>query len=160
LEENERNESNGLDRRTFLRRAALTGAAAAWAAPVIQTVAARPAWAAGTPVDCKHSIGAWFTGGVQQAPDDAADGGCMQACKNATGSVSLVNDNSDPCAQVCDAACPNVPNSDDRTCLDGSFCESDNFTVENFGGGDRKVCYTGGFIGGDVTTDPFCKQNF
>ncbi|MGH2573176.1 MAG: twin-arginine translocation signal domain-containing protein [Actinomycetota bacterium] len=39
-------ESTGLERRTFLRKAALTGLAAAWAAPIVQTVAP-PAFATG-----------------------------------------------------------------------------------------------------------------
>lgn len=50
-------ERKSVDRREFLRKAAITGAAAAWAAPVIQTVAATPAFAqtAGTPAVCDHS---------------------------------------------------------------------------------------------------------
>lgn len=148
-------EPKGMDRRSFLRKAALTGAAAAWTAPVIQTVTARPAFAqTGSPAECRHSIGPWFTNGVQQNVGQEQDGGCMQACKHAT--VLDVNENSDPCAQVCDAACPNVPQSDDRVCCDGSFCESTNWTVENLGMGRRKVCYVGG-----ATCSPIvCADNF
>jgi len=74
-------EQSGFNRRQFLRRAAVTTATAAWAAPVIQTIAARPAYA-GTPVVCDHSgcIGACATSG-----DTATCGGppgqvCMAAC--------------------------------------------------------------------------------
>jgi anaerobic selenocysteine-containing dehydrogenase len=38
-------EEQGLPRRDFLKRAAITGVGAAWAAPVIQTVAATKAFA-------------------------------------------------------------------------------------------------------------------
>jgi hypothetical protein len=65
-----------LKRRDFLRRAAVTGAAAAWAAPVIQTVAATPAFAQtqGSPPGdggCFHSTG--------------TNGGCMPACADLAG---------------------------------------------------------------------------
>ena len=51
-----------LNRRAFLRRAALTGVATAWVAPVVQSIAATPAFAqtvGQTPVpeDCFHSSG-------------------------------------------------------------------------------------------------------
>jgi hypothetical protein len=153
-------ERRGIDRRTFLRRAAVTGAAAAWAAPVIQTIAARPAFATnGTPAECRHSVGPWFTGGVQQNVGAEDDGGCMQACKNATGCdqlVAAVDPPSDPCQQVCDAACPNVSGSDDRICCDGSFCESNSWCVTDFGQGQREACYTGNATCSPVT----CARNF
>jgi len=64
---------SGLDRREFLRRAAVTTAAAAWAAPVIQTVSASPAFATtnGTPQPdgCFHSISA------------GKPNGCVNTCK-------------------------------------------------------------------------------
>lgn len=45
----------GIDRRAFLRRAAATGAAVAWAAPVIKTLAGTPALAqTGTPKDFSY----------------------------------------------------------------------------------------------------------
>ena len=66
---------SGLDRREFLRRAAVTTAAAAWAAPVIQTVSASPAFATtnGTPQpdNCFHSINV----------DEGKLNGCMETCK-------------------------------------------------------------------------------
>jgi hypothetical protein len=50
------NENSGLNRREFLRKAAITGAVA-WAIPVVQSVAATPAYAfhQGTPHPCPHS---------------------------------------------------------------------------------------------------------
>ena len=150
-------EGKGFDRRTFLRRAALTGAAAAWAAPVIQTVAARPAFAqTGSPSECRHSVGPWYTNGQQRS----AVGGCMQACKHAAlGDLpsGTLTGSSDPCQQVCGAACPNGSQSDDRVCCDGSFCESTNWVLENGpSGGRRRVCYVGG-----ATCSPLvCAQNY
>jgi hypothetical protein len=149
-------DTKGMDRRAFLRKAALTGGAAAWAAPVIQTVAARPAFAqTGSPSECRHSIGPWFTNGTQQE----ATGGCKQACKAATlGAGTLnVSASSDPCMQVCDQACPNSPQSDDRICCDGSFCESTNWVRENGPqGSDHRVCYVG-----NATCSPVvCAQNY
>lgn len=50
--------SGGFDRRTLLKRGAVVGGAAVWAAPVVQSLAT-PAWAAGSPLDdCGR-----FTGG-------------------------------------------------------------------------------------------------
>jgi hypothetical protein len=89
---------NGLDRREFLRRAAVTTAAAAWAAPVIQTVSASPAFATtnGTPQPdgCFHSI---------SLPDKP--NGCMDTCKaqdNICGPPDGV------CEDICGPAC-NLP---------------------------------------------------
>ena len=42
-------ERDGFDRRQFLRRAAVAGAAAAWAAPVVKTVVGTPAFASNVP---------------------------------------------------------------------------------------------------------------
>jgi hypothetical protein len=68
-------DKSGLDRREFLRRAAVTTAAAAWAAPVIQTVSASPAFAQtnGTPQpdNCFHSI----------SRDEGKLNGCQNTCK-------------------------------------------------------------------------------
>jgi hypothetical protein len=49
-------DKSGMDRREFLRKAAITGAVA-WAVPVVQTVAATPAYASHspTPTICEHS---------------------------------------------------------------------------------------------------------
>jgi hypothetical protein len=67
-------ESNGIERREFLRKAALTGAIAAWATPVVQSIAATPAFATtvGTPrAACFHSN--------EADPSQS----CMAACTSA-----------------------------------------------------------------------------
>jgi hypothetical protein len=70
-------ETNGLNRREFLRKAAITGAVA-WAVPVIQSVSASPAFAqTGSPTCCGHSI----------TPPSGC-GNCMDACKTACGNAS------------------------------------------------------------------------
>jgi hypothetical protein len=52
-------ERDGFDRRQFLRRAAVAGAAAAWAAPVVKTVVGTPAFAknvTGSPKDLSYVV--------------------------------------------------------------------------------------------------------
>ena len=55
---------------------------------------------------CHHSEGPWYQGGAEQDPI----GGCMQACKNASGCELQVEmlDVADPCQQICNLACPIV----------------------------------------------------
>jgi hypothetical protein len=74
-------EKKGMDRRQFLRRAAVTTAAAAWAAPVIQTVTASPAFA-GTPEVCDHSacIGACAASGNANTCGGPPGTLCATAC--------------------------------------------------------------------------------
>jgi hypothetical protein len=82
-------EKKALDRRDFLRKAAITGAAAAWAAPVISTVAASPAFAqtAGTPGPCDHSA-------------------CVAACN--TNSTCRGQDSPDGSGNLCEFRCRNL----------------------------------------------------
>ena len=90
---------SGLDRREFLRRAAVTTAAAAWAAPVIQTVSASPAFATtnGTPPPegCFHSINA----------DEGKLSGCMETC---TARHDICRAPDGVCKDICGPAC-NLP---------------------------------------------------
>ena len=101
-------ESGGLNRRQFLRRAAVTTATAAWAAPVIQTIAARPAYA-GTPVVCDHSgcIGACGTSGNAQTCGGPPGTVCAAACESTFGCGNGGEICSDPaaCAPEGWAAC-------------------------------------------------------
>jgi hypothetical protein len=139
----------GMDRRTFLRRAAITGAAAAWATPIVQTVTARPAFAAnGTPVECSHSSSPYFKDGELVCDT----GGCMQACKSAAGcqddcgsAAGATNENSDACQQVCDVACPEGSSNPlgSRVCCDGSFCDVSSWTLTGCGGPGDTACYVG-----------------
>lgn len=101
-----------LERREFLRKAALTGAAAAWAAPVVQTVAATPAFAQSgtTAAPCHHSIGGVTGEGCMGAcKEGAGGGGCGSACNNACNNLCPVqqgagNDRLCNCVQACDPA--------------------------------------------------------
>jgi hypothetical protein len=96
-------EKSGLNRREFLRKAAVTGAVA-WAIPVIQTVAASPA-SAGTPF-CGHSecIAACIAGRCS-----GLTGGDRVACN-------------DFCQGQCDQLCP-MGQSTDRECTNPNVCD-------------------------------------
>jgi len=100
----------GMERREFLRKAAITGATAAWAAPLIQTVAATPAFAqtAGTPQPgaCHHSIGG------------STGEGCMGACQGSgTGCGQQ-------CNTQCNTLCPVQPGAgNDRQCTSTAACD-------------------------------------
>jgi hypothetical protein len=122
-----------IDRRTFLRRAALTGAATAWVAPVVQSIAATPAFAqtvGGTPVpeDCFHSNGG------------RTGTGCMGAC-TAAGCTGEACDGTDPdpCNPnyggegPCQYLCPSGQGGGNPCCNPG-LCDPRNFqclTVRN-----------------------------
>jgi hypothetical protein len=99
------NERNDLNRREFLRKAAITGAVA-WAVPVIQSVSATPAFAqTGSPTCCGHS----------ETPSGGC-GNCMDACKTACGTAAGCSSLCDP-NSVCtfpDNTCP--PNRCVATC--------------------------------------------
>jgi hypothetical protein len=130
--------SKELDRRAFLRRAGMTGLAAAWVAPVVQSIAATPAYAqtvGGTPVpeDCFHSVGG------------QTGEGCMGAC-TAAGCSGEACDGTDPdpCNPhyggegPCQYLCPSGQGGDNPCCNPG-LCDPANFeclTVPN--------CETGG----------------
>jgi hypothetical protein len=107
------NERNELNRREFLRKAAITGAVA-WAIPVVQSVAASPAYAqtACTPNACQHSLGG------------DSGGGCMSACQSS--GQGCGNACNDFCRPACD--CP------------GNFCPCDSFCVP---GNWTNCAYTG-----------------
>jgi hypothetical protein len=124
MADDRRDEIDGkeLGRRAFLRRAAATGLAAAWVAPVVQSIAATPAYAqtiAGTPVpqDCFHSFG----------------GGCMAACE-ASGCPGEACDgvDPDPCNPYyagdgpCQYFCPSGQGGNNPCCNPG-LCDPRNF---------------------------------
>jgi TAT (twin-arginine translocation) pathway signal sequence len=91
MDDKERRE---LNRRDFIRRAAVTGAAATFAAPVIQTVAATPAFATtqGSPAPggCWHS----------RSPDKP--NGCMETCKARD---KICGPPDGVCEDICGPAC-------------------------------------------------------
>jgi hypothetical protein len=134
-------EKGSLKRREFLRRAAITGAAAAWAAPVIQTVAAGPAYAGSTPADCFHSL----------------NGGCMAAC-NACSTGTAVEENVDcsnpgsACAQLCCCYC-HPGQGGDNPCCNPELCDPSQFECvkSNDGSGQIVSVTYGGAVAGCET---------
>lgn len=97
------NERNELNRREFLRKAAITGAVA-WAIPVVQSVAATPAYAnhTGTPQDCQHSIGGDSGEGCMGACQASSPGGCGPLCQQECGPACDCPGNFCPCDEICD----------------------------------------------------------
>jgi hypothetical protein len=81
-------ERKDLNRREFLRKAAITGAVA-WAVPIIQSVSASPAYAQTQGTVCSHSIGA---------------NSCMAACQS-RGQAACGKDCGGGCAAICNANC-------------------------------------------------------
>jgi hypothetical protein len=81
----------GMDRREFIRKAAITGAVA-WAVPAIQTVAATPA-SAQTYIECAHSP----TGPGTECPQE---GNCKDACA-ARAQAECGKDCGSGCESVC-----------------------------------------------------------
>lgn len=117
----------GIQRRDFLRKAAATGVAAAWAAPLVNTVAATPAFAqagVGTPSQggCFHSIG--------------DNGGCMTACGGKCGGNQCGGQNP---AGPCTTYCPPGSGGNNQCCNPG-LCDQNNFTCSTSGG---VATYTG-----------------
>jgi hypothetical protein len=82
-------ERNELNRREFLRKAAVTGAVA-WAVPIVQTVAATPANSAAAGTVCKLSGGHL---------------NCRDACQS-RGQAACQQDCSAGCNTICNPACP------------------------------------------------------
>jgi hypothetical protein len=153
VDEETRETGEGMNRRDFLRRAAVTGAAAAWAAPVVQTIAANPAWAQsnGTPF-CGHSCGA-----VSNGPANC-DGGCMAACTFACGDTdpdcTCNSTSSDAlggpgaaCGQICGAGVGEgncAPGQGgNNPCCNSGFCNANNFDCVRDGGQVTSLEYTG-----------------
>lgn len=130
-----------LSRREFLRRAALTGAAAAWTAPLVQTIAAAPGFAqsAGSPAPCFHSVGG------------ADGGGCMSAC-TASGCTGDSCDGVDPDPLnplgqgPCQFYCPSGQGGDNPCCNPG-LCDPRNFVCHATGTALEFAEYVGPLVG-------------
>jgi hypothetical protein len=109
-------EGNGIERREFLRKAALTGAIAAWATPVVQTIAATPAFAQ--------------TAGSQRAACFHSNTDASQSCMDACTSTGCSGDQCDgfgggghihgPCSVHCAIRPGNV-------CCNSGLCDPSNF---------------------------------
>ena len=87
-------EKNGLNRREFLRKAAITGTIA-WAIPVVQSVAATPAYAQQLSPGCPQSDDPAGSGG-------SCTGTCHAVCQANT---SPPTDCGTSCASVCQGVC-------------------------------------------------------
>lgn len=128
----EETEPKGLQRREFLRRAAIAGAAA-WAVPVVRTIAATPAFAAtqGTPQKaCFHS---------NNDPSQS----CMDACTSfpCTGKQcdGFGNDKvPGPCGELCHIGPGN-------SCCNAGLCNPANFTCPS--NADDPAIYSGPLTG-------------
>jgi hypothetical protein len=100
-------DKSGMDRREFLRKAAITGAVA-WAVPAIQTVAASPAYASHspTPTVCEHSpiVGREE---CETNPCHCLGEDCMSTCKCVClNTASCAKENAGKCQQtVCGVVC-------------------------------------------------------
>jgi hypothetical protein len=108
----DKDQDKGMNRREFIRKAAITGAVA-WAVPAIQTVAATPAYAQtnGTPAVCPHSP----PGGEEGLPGETCMSTCKGACGTSTGCAAICNS---VCARgVC---CANACNPGAWSCVGGS----------------------------------------
>lgn len=101
----DKDQDKGMNRREFIRKAAITGAVA-WAVPAIQTVAATPAYAdhspaSPTPTVCEHSP---HSNESEVNPCLGSGDDCMSTCKckciQQTG-----QDQGGECAAVCNPNC-------------------------------------------------------
>jgi hypothetical protein len=105
----EERKDGGLDRRDFLRKAAIGGAAAVWAAPVINTIAATPAFAQ--------------TQGSREV-QNCYRGGCVSACMDCDGC-------STPCrSEQCDGAgspCATYCSGPGGVCCNSQLCDPSKF---------------------------------
>lgn len=113
MENDEMNEKKGMDRREFLRKAAITGAVV-WAVPVVKSIAATPAYAQnqGTPA-CPHS------------DPDTAGGSCMGSCK-AAARAQCGKDCGGGCASICNPNCARgqcPPQFCNPSCYNVTSCE-------------------------------------
>lgn len=142
-------ERKALDRREFLRRAAMTGATAMWAAPMIQTIAATPGFAqsTGSPAPCFKSL------------PNAAGWSCMTACTTAVQATGCqapgeVCDGVDPepnnplygLQGPCQFFCPSGQGGDNPCCNPG-LCDPRNFVCRQGGTSTEYAEYTGPTVG-------------
>lgn len=149
----------GMDRRDFLKRAGLAGAATVWAAPVVQTMAAGPAFATnGTPAECLHSIGPV----VGLEGTDCENEGCMGACMTACGRGCAAAQVGAGCQQACDQLCPNIQGdwpdgSPNRSCCNVGVCVFANWScTPGTRAPDDVPCYNGPTAGGLFTCPIGC----
>jgi hypothetical protein len=103
----ENSEKPGIDRRSFIKRAAATGGITVFAAPAIQTVvatAARAADGASPAVTCVHSL------------VDATHEGCKPTCTSVGSGLGA------QCEAICGQGCP-VGQGDENPCSSDDYCD-------------------------------------
>lgn len=132
---------DGLSRREVLKRAAIVGGVA-WAAPVVQSLAATPAFAQGSPAPCFKSTG---------PPEIGENGGCMAACQESGCGGNSCNgldaDPDNPQGQgPCQCYCPSGQGASNPCCNTG-LCDPSNFTCHNQGTATEWAEYTGSLAG-------------
>ena len=121
MENTEHTEGQGVNRRSFIKRAAATGGVVVFAAPAIQTVVAGAArastGASGPPPqgNCCHSD-----------PTDTNAFGCKPACTQAGSALG------GPCSDICNAACP-VGQGDCNPCSSDDYCDPNCYTSSGHG---------------------------
>lgn len=153
--ENTDENQQGLERRKFLKRAAITGAMV-WSVPIVSTLNASPAFAqAGTPPPNTTGTTAppTFCGHSVSVPDT---GGCMGACTDPSTGC-----NGNQCdgfgtqdASPCDIGCPQA--GGDNPCCNPGLCDASNFHCEP---GDVDASYCGPTVGCENVDPPFVTAN-
>lgn len=111
-------DKNRIDRRQFLRRAAVAGAAAAWTAPVVKTIVGTPA----------------FAQGVSGSPKDLSYVVVFYTCTDSPGVCAIKWDLDTGGTEVGDFAMPLCGDRSGGVCGDPSH-----FTISS-GGGSATVC--------------------
>jgi len=126
-------EGHGIERREFLRKAAITGAIAAWATPVVQSIAATPAFAS--------TVGSQRTACFHSNTDPNQS--CMDACTstgctgNQCDGFGCGPDGCGPCATYCGL-------SPGNQCCNSGLCNPNNFHCNP---GDTHATYSGPLSG-------------
>ena len=129
---------SGIRRREFLKRAALTGAAAAWTVPIVQTIGASPAFATtGSPCGPHNCF-----------YDEGCNRGCMGACGKKCGSKQCGN-KAGPCFVYCKRWCQ-IHGFKGSPCCNPGLCDPRHFTCASTGKGKNRTgtaTYTGSLVG-------------
>jgi hypothetical protein len=119
-------EPQDMHRRDFLRKAAVTGVITAWATPVIQSIAATPAFAG--------TVGTQTGGGCFHSNPDAAQS-CMDACTSNSNTPCEGNQCDGFGGAVHGPCSTNCGISPGNQCCNAGLCNPANFTCEGVGGG-------------------------
>jgi hypothetical protein len=156
----ELNESQGISRRNLIKRGAIVGGTMVWAAPVVNTLTAGPAFAStGTPDACLHSIGR--VAGLEGT--DCEDEGCMGACQTACdrGCADQLTQAAG-CQDACSQLCPNImgsypDGSPNNSCCNAGVCDLSNWScTKGQSAAEDAPCYNGPTTGGLFTCPAIC----